>query len=104
MTWDIKSLEKRRKRGDLIQTYKIVHGLESFGSFPSKACNNFCHFVNVKHECLLNRVTDILSVGPQWHLWLTRLENYFLTLNTSPASAKKLNFSYFVSLPWSKGS
>ena len=27
--------------------------------FPSKACNQFCHFVNVRHEFLLNRVTGL---------------------------------------------
>ena len=25
--------------------------------FTSKACNDFCHFVEVRHECFLNRVT-----------------------------------------------
>ena len=25
--------------------------------FPSKACNDFCQFVNVRHEFLHNRVT-----------------------------------------------
>ena len=29
--WGITSLEKRRTRGNIIQTYKIVNGLESFG-------------------------------------------------------------------------
>ena len=33
---------------------------------------------------------DVSSVGPRWQLWLTRLENYFNTLETEPASAKKL--------------
>ena len=63
--------------------YKIVNDLESFDwysglqfflesrtwtatihskrlkreVFSSKACNEFCHFVNVRHEFLLNRVT-----------------------------------------------
>ena len=81
--WGITSLEERRTRGDLIQTYKTVNGLESIDwysglqfvsnsrtraatshskrlkreVFPSRACNDFCHFVNVRHEFFLNRVT-----------------------------------------------
>ena len=81
--WGITSLEERRTRGDLIQTYKIVNGFELFDwhsglqfvtksrtraatsnskrmkreVFPSKVCNDFCHFVNVRHKFLLNRVT-----------------------------------------------
>ena len=69
--WIVRSLEERRTSGDLINTYKIVNGLESikwyFGLqfvsdsrtshskrlkrevFPSKACNDFCHFENVRH-------------------------------------------------------
>ena len=72
----IASLEERRTRGDLIQTYKIVNCLESFDwhsclqfvsdsrtgaatrqskrlkreVFPLKACNYFCHFVNVRQK------------------------------------------------------
>ena len=81
--WGITSWEARRTRGDLIQTYNIVNDLKSFDChsglqfvsesrtrvasshskrlkrevFPSKVCNDFCHFVNVRHEFLLNRVT-----------------------------------------------
>ena len=77
--WCITSLDERRTRGDLIQTYKILNGLESFDwysglqfvsesrtraatshskrinreVFPSKSCNDFCHFVNLRHEFLL---------------------------------------------------
>ena len=72
----IKSLKRRRTSEDLIQTYKTVNGLESIDwysglqfvsdsrtraesshskhlkreAFPSKACNDFFHFVNVRHE------------------------------------------------------
>ena len=81
--WGIASLEERRTRGDLIQTYKIVNGLKSIDwysglyfvsdshtiaaminskllkreVFSSKACYDFCHFVNVRHEFLVNRIT-----------------------------------------------
>ena len=80
--WGITSLEERRTKGDLIQTYKTVNGLESIDwyshlqfvsdsrnraamshskrlkgeIFPSKACSDFCHFFNVRHEFFLNRV------------------------------------------------
>ena len=32
----------------------------------------------------------VSSVSPRWQFWLTRLENYFNTFETEPASAKKL--------------
>ena len=70
--WGITSLNEPRTRGDIIQSYKILNGLESFDwysgfqfvydfctrvatrnskrlkreVFPSKACNDFCQFVN----------------------------------------------------------
>ena len=43
--------------------------------------------------------TDISSVGPRWQLWLSRLENFFLTLESEPASAKKLAFLLHCSGP-----
>ena len=72
----IASLEERKTRGDLIQTYKIVSGLESFDwhsylqfvsdartgaatrqskrlkreVFPLKAFNYFCHFVDARQN------------------------------------------------------
>ena len=80
--WGITSLEKWKTRVDLIQTYKTVNGLEFIDSysglqflsgsstraatshskrlkrevFPSKVCNDFFHFVNVRHEYFLNGV------------------------------------------------
>ena len=85
--WGFTSLKKRRTKGDLIKTYTIVNGLESIDwysglqfvansrtraatshskwlkkvVFPSKACNDFCHFINVKHEFLLNWVMGHLN-------------------------------------------
>ena len=96
----ITSLEERRSRGDLIQTHKIVNGLESFDwysgfqfvsdlctrsatsnskrlkkeVFPSKACNDFCHFVDVRHKFILNRVTG-----------------YWIELSNSHVNAKNIN-------------
>ena len=81
--WGIRSLVEGRTKGDLIHTYKIVNGLESFDChsglqfvsklrsrvatshskrlkrevFPSKDCDDFCHFVNVRYEFFFNRVT-----------------------------------------------
>ena len=82
--WEITSLTERRKRGDLIQTYKIKSNLESINwftgpiqapltqtrsatnneqrlmreLFPSKTRNDFCHHVSVRHEFYLNRVVE----------------------------------------------
>jgi len=84
--WGITTLKDRRIRGDLIQAYKVVHGLEKFNWFStlefendcrtkaatsnsmrlkregyrnkSAHLNNHCHFVAVRHEFFLNRVTE----------------------------------------------
>ena len=83
--YGITLLEEMRTRVDLIQTYKIVNGLESIDwysglqfvsnsdsrtraavshskllkrkVFPSKAFKDICYFVNVRYEFLRNRVT-----------------------------------------------
>ena len=80
----LSTLEERRSRGDLIQMYKSLNGLEDInwytgprfapatqtrsagrnGSrlikepFPSSALNSFGHFVSVRHEFFLNRVVE----------------------------------------------
>ena len=82
--WKLTTLEERRIRGDLIQMYKVLNGFESLDwytgprfapvtqtrsahsnsnrlireNFPSKACNDFGHFVSVRHEFFLNRTTQ----------------------------------------------
>jgi len=82
--WGITTLEERRKRGDLIQMYKVLHNIEDIRwhtgpihttathlraatnnplrlhrqQFPSRDRNDFCHFVAVRHEFFLNRVVD----------------------------------------------
>ena len=42
---------------------------------------------------------DVSSVGQRWQLWLTRLENYFNTFETEPASAKKLAIMLHCAVP-----
>ena len=85
--WDLTNLEERRKRGDLIQMYKEVNGLEKINwhtgpsfapdsqtrateannkrllreSFPATNQNNFCHFTNVRNNFFLNRITYDLN-------------------------------------------
>ena len=80
--WGLTTLEVRRQRGDLIQMYKAINGLEEFNwytgpcfapntqtrsstnnalklereSFPSRLRNDYGHFVTVRHEFFLNRV------------------------------------------------
>ena len=81
-SWGLTSLETRR-RGDLIQMYKALNGIEKINwhtgptlaprsqtraastnetrllreSFPTSDQNDYCHFTNVRHNFFLNRVT-----------------------------------------------
>jgi len=81
--WGLTSLEVRRKRGDLIQIYKSINGIEKINwhtgptfsqydrsraaktnekrlvreTFPASQQNSFCHFTNVRHDFFLNRVS-----------------------------------------------
>ena len=81
--FNISTLEERRSRGDLIQTYKVLNNQEKIDwytrplfapetstragsrtvkslkkeTMPSKNRNDFCHFANVRDNFLLNRVT-----------------------------------------------
>ena len=115
--WDITSLEERRTRGDLIQTYKIVNGLESFDwysgfqfvsdlctrsatsnskrlkleVFHSKACNDFCHFVNVRHEFLLNIVTGYWNELAHSHENAKNTNSLKAGLDSLPVLAAKAN-------------
>lgn len=82
--WGLTTLKERRVRGDLIQMYKVQNGLEDIGwytgpqlaphtstrgesrnnfrlvreRFPARACNDFGHFVSVRHEFFLNRTVE----------------------------------------------
>ena len=82
--WGITTLEERRTRGDLIQMYKTVNELEVINwysgpqfvlhrntratnkndmclrreNFSSRARNDFSHFVSVRHNFFLNRVSE----------------------------------------------
>ncbi len=82
--WGLTTLKERRVRGDLIQMYKVQNGLEDIGWytgpqsaphtstrgerrnnhrlvrewFPARACNDFGHFVSVRHEFFLNRTVE----------------------------------------------
>ena len=82
--WGLTTLEARRRRGDLIQMYKVHNELESIcwstgprpaphtytraashncyrlerESFTAKASNDFGHYVTVRHEFFLNRVVN----------------------------------------------
>ena len=82
--WNLTSLAERRKRGDLIQMYKVKNGLERIDwvegpiwarqtssrntsrnchrlereLYPSKVYNDFRHFVTVRQEFFLNRVCE----------------------------------------------
>ena len=82
--WGLTTLEKRRRRGDLIQMYKVHNELENIcwstgpctaphtntradsqnkyrlvrESFSARASNDFRHFVTVRHEFFLNRTVD----------------------------------------------
>jgi len=91
--WGLTSLKKRRERGDVIQMYKHIYNLEDINwhkkprmapardtsdracrnlnnlsiqreSFPSRNKNDFCHFVNVRHEFFTNRVSEFWNKLP----------------------------------------
>ena len=113
--WGITSLEERRTKYDLIQTYKIVNGLESIDwnsglqfvsdsrtiaatsqskqlkkeVFPSKACNDFCHFVNVRYEFLLNRVTGNWNELTNSHVNAKNINVFKSGLDSLPILAAK---------------
>ena len=74
---------EEKERGDLIEMFKAINGLEKINwytgptfapdsqtraaetnnkrllreSYPTANENNFCHFMNVRHNFFLNRVT-----------------------------------------------
>ena len=113
--WGITSLEERRTRGDLIQTYKTVNGIESIDwysglqfvsdsrtraatshskrlkreVFPSRACNDFCHFVNVRHEFFLNRVTGYWNELTKSHVNAKNINSFKAGLDSLPTLAAK---------------
>ena len=105
----ITPLEERRTRGDLIQTYKIVNGLSGLQfvsesrtraasyhskrlkreAFPSKSCNDFCHFVNIRHEFLLNRVTEYWNELTNSHVNAKNINSAEAGLGSLPILATK---------------
>ena len=114
--WGIISLEVRRTRADLIQTYKTVNGLESiewnFGLqfifdsrtsaatshskrlkkevFPSKAFNELSHFLNVMHEFFLERVTGYWNELTNSHVNAIHIKSFNAGLDTLPILAAKV--------------
>ena len=113
--WGITSLEESRTRCDLIQTHKIVNGIESFDwhsgfqfvsesrtrtasshskrlkreVFPSKACYDFSHFANVRHEFLFNRVTGHWNELTNSHVNAKSLNSLKAGLDNLPTLAAK---------------
>ena len=113
--WGITSLEERRTRGGLIQTYKIVNGLESFNwysgfqlvsylrarsatsnskrlkkdVFSSKAYNDFCHFVNFRHEFFFKRVTGYWNELANLHINAKNIKIFKAGLESLPVLADK---------------
>ena len=95
--------------------YKIVNGLESFDchsglqfvsesrtrtasshtkrlkreAFPSKACHDFCHFVNVRHEFLLNRVTGYWNELTNSHVNAKNINSLKAGFDSLPILAAK---------------
>lgn len=79
--WDLTTLKERRERGDIIQMFKTMNGLEDIQrytvphydqqtctrdvnhnshrlvreSFPTRSRNDFRHFISVREEFSLNR-------------------------------------------------
>ena len=91
MLTGLTALEKRRERGDVIEFFKHFANLDEINwhkgpdlmaarpertcrqmnsqsvrreAFPSSNANNFCHFVNVRHEFFLNRVSEYWNKLP----------------------------------------
>ena len=85
--WDLTTLKERRERGDIIQMYKTMNGLEDIQwytgphyaqqtctreanlnshrlvgeSFPTRSRNDFRLFVSVREEFFLNRTVEKLN-------------------------------------------
>jgi hypothetical protein len=79
--WGLTTLKERRVRDDLIQMYKVLEDIGWYTCpqsaphtstrgesrtnlrlvrerFPARACNDFGHFVSVRHEFFLNRTVE----------------------------------------------
>ena len=59
--------------------------------FPSKACNDICHFVNVRDEFLLNRVTGHWNELTNSQVNAKNINSFKADLNSLPILAAKGN-------------
>ena len=55
--------------------------------FPSKACNDFCHFVNVRHEFLFNMVTGNWNELTNSHVNAKNINSFKAGLDSLPVLA-----------------
>ena len=112
--WNLTSLETRRTRGDLIQMYKSLNGLEKIDWFPpgprfapptqtrssesnslrlerdifkSKAKNDFGHFVTVRHEFFLNRTSENWNRLSNSQILSPSLNSFKASIDMLPAKA-----------------
>ena len=109
------NIRGKKDKRDLIQTYNTVNGLESIDwyyglqfvsdsrtraatshskrlkreVFPSRACNDFCHFVNVRHEFFLNRVTGYWNELTKSHVNAKNINSFNAGLDSLPTLAAK---------------
>ena len=58
-------------------------------AFPLKVCNDFCHFVNVRHEFFLNKVTSYWNEFTNSHVNALNINSLKTGLDSLPIMAAK---------------
>ena len=115
--WGLTTLKMRRVRGDLIQMYKIVHGIEeltwhkgpkcfpidqeaTFRSCKKTNINNMSiqreifgstgHFVTVRHNFYLNRVSETWNKLPNFVIDAPTLNSFKAKLDSNEIQQRLL--------------
>ena len=111
--WGLTTLAERRSRGDLIQMYKVMNGLENINwstgpkrvppsqtraatnnslrlireTFPSRSRNDFGHSVTLRHEFFTNRVVGSWNSLPNFVVSAPSLNSFKARIDNLPVTA-----------------